>query len=168
LKRINHDYALPKTAAASSRRCRIDIDYIRQRWKIVFDEKGDFCRCARFQLSGAADLGCLFERGNDRGSASLSDSPYGQFSTVAGVTVATGLQKLTWRLGGPGGMPHNGDTVVAGNAIHVSVEDLPKYTEALGVHIYPDYTAELVFSDEMPHQSPRGLTYAKKYHVDGK
>ena len=84
------------------------------------------------------------------GSASLSDSPYGQFSTVAGVTVANGLQKLTWRLGGPGGTPHNGDTVVAGNPIHVLVEDLPKYIEALGVHTYPDYTAELIFSDEMP------------------
>ena len=101
-------------------------------------------------------------------SASLSDSPYGQFGTVAGVTVQNGPQKLTWRLSGPGGMPHNGDTVAATNAINVSVAELPKRTETLGVHIYPDYTAELVFSDEMAHQSPRGMTYAKKYQKDGK
>ena len=102
------------------------------------------------------------------GSASLSNSPRGQFSTVTGVTISNGPQKLTWRLGGPGGMPHNGDTVGAANAINVSVADLPKYTETLGVHIYPDYTAELIFTNGPVEQSPRGLTYAKKYHKDGK
>jgi len=101
-------------------------------------------------------------------SASLSNSPYGQFGTVAGVTVRNGPQRLTWRLDGPEGTPHNGDTVVANNSIDVLVADLSKYTETLGVHIYPDYTAELIFSNEMPHQSPRGLTYAKKYQKDGK
>lgn len=102
------------------------------------------------------------------GSASLSNSPYGQFSTVAGVTVPLGPQTLTWKLGGPRGMARNGETDTAKNSLVINPEQIPADVSSLGVHIYPDNTAELIFSQDVLEQSVRGLGYAKEFQKHGK
>jgi hypothetical protein len=102
------------------------------------------------------------------GSASLSDSPFGQFGNVAGTNVSNGPQVLTWRVDGPPGMPGNGEKFSAVNPLNVSIEKLPPDTGALAIHIYPDNTAELVFSEITVAQTVRGLSYAKKYQKNGK
>jgi len=102
------------------------------------------------------------------GSASLSNSPYGQFSTVAGVAIPLGPQTLTWRLDGPKGTPRNGETDKAKNSIVLTSEQIPPDASSLGVHIYPDNTAELIFSKDVLEQSTRGLGYAKEFQKHGK
>jgi hypothetical protein len=102
------------------------------------------------------------------GSASLSNSPYGQFSTVPGVAVPLGTQNLTWKLGGPRGMARNGETDKAKNSLVITPEQIPADASSLGVHIYPDNTAELIFSNDILEQSARGLGYAKEFQKHGK
>jgi hypothetical protein len=89
------------------------------------------------------------------GSASLPDSPYGQFGTVAGVAVPIGSQKLNWRDAG------SGKTFNVKNPLKITAEQIPSNAQSLGVHIYPDETAELIFSSDVLEQSKRGLAYAK-------
>jgi hypothetical protein len=96
------------------------------------------------------------------GSASLSDSPYGQFSTVAGVSIPLGSQTLTWRDAG------SGKTFTVKNALTLTPEQIPSDASSLGVHIYPDNTAELIFSKDVLEQSKRGLGYAKEFQKNGK
>lgn len=91
------------------------------------------------------------------GSASLSDSPYGQFSTVAGVAIPLGQQTLTWRDAG------SGKIFTVKNLLALTPEKIPSNAHSLGVHIYPDDTAELIFSQDVLEQSKRGLSYAKKF-----
>jgi hypothetical protein len=102
------------------------------------------------------------------GSASLPNSPYGQFGTVGGVTVPLGPQTLTWRLDGPKGTPRNGETDSAKNSLVITPEQIPSDVHSLGVHIYPDNTAELIFSQDVLEQSKRGLGYAKEFQKHGK
>ncbi|WP_038487852.1 hypothetical protein [Collimonas arenae] len=97
------------------------------------------------------------------GSASLSDSPYGQFSTIAGVVVPLGPQTLTWILDGPKGMFRNGEIDSVKNSLVITPELVPPGVRSLGVHIYPDNTAELIFSKDVLEQSERGLVYAKEF-----
>jgi hypothetical protein len=96
------------------------------------------------------------------GSASLSESPYGQFSTVAGVSIPLGPQTLTWRDAG------SGKTFTVKNAPTLTAEKIPPNARSLGVHIYPDNTAELIFSKDALEQSKRGLGYAKGFQKNGK
>ncbi|MEO7577790.1 MAG: hypothetical protein ABIT83_09250 [Massilia sp.] len=77
-------------------------------------------------------------------------------STVAGVALDLGPKKVSWRLDGPKGTARNGDTVVAKNAL--SLAPPPPGSKYLGVHIYPDDTAELVASQFYPQPSKRGET----------
>ncbi|WP_266160633.1 hypothetical protein [Dyella silvatica] len=102
------------------------------------------------------------------GSASLSESPYGQFSTVAGVAIPLGPQTLTWRVDGPKGMADNGEAYRVKNALVVTAAQIPPEVRSLGVHIYPDNTAELIFSKDVLEQSERGLGYAKPFQTEGK
>lgn len=97
------------------------------------------------------------------GSASLSDSPYGQFSTVAGVVVPLGPQTLTWCLSGPRGMARNGEIDRIKNSLVLTSQQIPTDASSLGVHIYPDNTAELIFSKDVLEQSERGLGYAREF-----
>jgi hypothetical protein len=101
-------------------------------------------------------------------SASLSNSPYGQFSTVTGINIPFGPQVLTWRLDGPESMKNNGMTVTMKNKITLNIEDVPSGTEMIGVHIYPDDTAEFTFSPDVLEQTERGLVYARKFQKNGK
>jgi hypothetical protein len=102
------------------------------------------------------------------GSAALSKSPYGQFGTVVGVKIPFGPQKLTWRLDGPAGTARNGDTITASNSIILPNDAVTSGSHTLGVHIYPDDTAELIVSNGILEQTERGLTFAKKFQKNGK
>ncbi|SFG12101.1 hypothetical protein SAMN05518865_108204 [Duganella sp. CF458] len=75
---------------------------------------------------------------------------------MTGETIPFGPQKLSWCLGGPEGMPRNGDTVIAKNALAISRDQVPPNSRYLGVHIYPDDTAELTFAEYIPERTPRG------------
>lgn len=73
---------------------------------------------------------------------------------MTGVPMRLGPQTVTWRLGGPKGMPGNGDTVTAINR-PVLTTDMAKH-QYLGIHIYPDNTVELVPDDGWPDPTARG------------
>jgi hypothetical protein len=73
---------------------------------------------------------------------------------MTGVSVPLGPQVVTWRLGGPEGMPGNGDTVKAVNQPVLQRPDAK--LGYLGVHIYPDNTVELIPEAFWPEASKRG------------
>ena len=73
---------------------------------------------------------------------------------MTGVAVPLGPQVITWRLGGPEGMPGNGDTVKAVNQPTLARPD--QKLGYLGVHIYPDNTVELIPSEFWPERTERG------------
>jgi len=81
---------------------------------------------------------------------------YGGTGIITGVTIPLGPQTLTWRLGGPRNMEGNGETVTAKNSLTLTTNKIPPGTHYLGVHIYPDETAELTFAQHMPDTTPRG------------
>ena len=80
--------------------------------------------------------------------------------TISGVQLKLGQQKVTWRLGGPEGMPRNGETVAAKNM--PELKDVPRNARYLAIHIYPDDTVELVPAEYYPHISSRGEIEIKK------
>jgi hypothetical protein len=85
---------------------------------------------------------------------------------IGGVQLTLGRKNVTWRLGGPEGLPRNGDTLVNRNRLEL-VDILPgaKY---LGIHIYPDETVELSTSVGRPQLSARGVSeVAKARGYDG-
>lgn len=73
---------------------------------------------------------------------------------MTGVAVPLGPQVITWRLGGPEGMPGNGDTVKAANQPILSRSG--KKMNYLGVHIYPDNTVEVIPEQFWPGKTARG------------
>lgn len=75
-------------------------------------------------------------------------------STIAGVQLALGPKKVTWRLDGPEGMARNGDTVANKNALQLN--EVVAGARFLAIHIYPDETVELVSSVHFPQRSARG------------
>ena len=76
---------------------------------------------------------------------------------IVGAKFNFGPQIITSRLGGPEGMPRNGDTVSAKNHLVLRREDVPPGTNYIGIHIYPDETAEFNFAvDSYPQETPRG------------
>lgn len=76
--------------------------------------------------------------------------------TIVGVEVPFGPQKLTWRLGGPEGMAGNGDVVTARNQADLTLDAVPVNAQFIAVHIYPDYTAELITTQHYPRETERG------------
>jgi hypothetical protein len=81
---------------------------------------------------------------------------YGGGGVMTGVTIPFGPQTLSWRLDGPKGTPRNGETVAVKNSLILTKDQTPPQAEYLGVHIYPDSTAELFLSQYIPEISPRG------------
>lgn len=81
---------------------------------------------------------------------------YGGTGLITGVRIPFGLQTLTWMLDGPKGTPRNGEIVKIKNTLRVSPEQIPPETQYLGLHLYPDDTAEIIFSESMPEESARG------------
>lgn len=94
----------------------------------------------------------IFLSGTDLGLA----APYRGTSVVTGVRLPYGVQKLTWRLDGPEGTPGNGDTVTLKNTIVIQPEQIPEDTYYMGIYLYPDSTAEVVFTKYIPGNSKRG------------
>ena len=91
----------------------------------------------------------------------MNDTWVGGGGSGTGVIVnakfTLGPQKLTWRVDGPEGMPSLGETVAAKNPLNLSREDIPKGANYIGIHIYPDETAEFNFAvDSYPQETPRG------------
>lgn len=78
---------------------------------------------------------------------------------MSGSSFISGKQSVRWTLGGPPGMPRNGETVRAKNSPELAP---PLHGEKyLSVHIYPDDTVELIYSRNYPQCSPRGLQFVK-------
>lgn len=91
--------------------------------------------------------------GTDLGVA----NKYGGTGTMTGVRVPIGVQSLKWTLDGPEGMARNGETVKIKNKLVVSAEQIPPGTRYVGLHLYPDDTADLTFAEFIPERTPRGL-----------
>lgn len=81
---------------------------------------------------------------------------YGGTGTITGVRIPFGRQTLTWGLGGPEGMARNGEQVKMNNEIVISPEQIPPGTRYIGLHLYPDDTAEVTFAEFIPERTPRG------------
>jgi hypothetical protein len=101
--------------------------------------------------------------GTDLGVA----NKYGGTGTVTGVRIPFGVQTLKWSLDGPKGASRNGEHVVVKNTLVISPEQIPAETRYLGLHLYPDYTAEIVFSTSIPDTTPRGdkILSAREKHA---
>lgn len=83
-------------------------------------------------------------------------SKYGSTGTIIGVRIPLGVQTLQWKLDGPEGMPRNGEIVTVKNKLMITSEQIPAGTRYLGLHIYPDETAEITFDESIPERTPRG------------
>lgn len=96
------------------------------------------------------------------GKAGDSSGVYPQTggSTVSGVQIPLGEQRITWRLDGPEGMVGNGETVTAKNT--PVLKDVPSNARYLAMHIYPDDTVELLPAAHYPDVSPRGEMEVKR------
>lgn len=81
---------------------------------------------------------------------------YGGTGLITGVRIPFGVQRLTWTLGGPEGTPRNGEHMKIKNTLVISPEQIPKGTKYMGLHLYPDDTAEVTFSELMPERTERG------------
>ena len=93
----------------------------------------------------------------DEASAAYPNTGNG---VTAGVSLALGPKKVTWRLGGPEGLPRNGDTLV--NKNRLELVDVVPGAQYLGIHIYPDETVELSTSVGRPEPSANGLSKVAK------
>lgn len=81
---------------------------------------------------------------------------YGGTGLITGVRIPYGIQTLTWTLGGPEGTPRNGEHMKIRNTLVISPEQIPVGTKYIGLHLYPDDTAEVTFSEAMPERTIRG------------
>lgn len=75
-------------------------------------------------------------------------------STISGVQLKLGPQKILWTLGGPEGLARNGEVVTAKN--QPELKDAAPNAKYVAIHIYPDDTVELFTSKYYPGPSPRG------------
>jgi hypothetical protein len=80
--------------------------------------------------------------------------------TIAGVQLSPGPQKVTWRLGGPEGMPRNGKIIIAKNT--PELKDIPRASRYLATHIYPDNMIEFIYTEHFPRLSEKG----EKFHAE--
>ena len=81
---------------------------------------------------------------------------YGGTGLITGVRIPFGVQTLTWMLDGPKGTPRNGEIVKVKNALVIAPEQIPLGSQFLGLHLYPEDTAEIIFSESMPERTARG------------
>lgn len=81
---------------------------------------------------------------------------HGGTGTIIGVRIPFGIQSLKWTLGGPDGTPRNGEVVTMKNQLVISPSQIPAGTRYLGLHLYPDDTAEITFSEFIPETTARG------------
>lgn len=81
---------------------------------------------------------------------------YGGTGLITGVRIPFGAQTLTWMLDGPKGTPRNGEIVKVRNTLVIAPEQIPPGSQYLGLHLYPEDTAEIIFSESMPERTARG------------
>lgn len=93
--------------------------------------------------------------GFDVGVAGAWEGNFTGGGSMFGVTVKYGPHKVSWRLGGPEGMPRNGETVYARNV--PVLERPPREHRFLCLHIYPDDSVELLTSQSFPDKTARGI-----------
>ena len=65
-------------------------------------------------------------------------------------------------------MARNGDTVTAKNKLVIDRERIPSDARYVGVHIYPDDTAELSFANGLPKATDRGRQLWEEGSRNGK
>ena len=82
---------------------------------------------------------------------------YGGTGTITGVHIPFGVQTLTWVLDGPKGTPRNGEKMKIKNTLMISPEQIPQGTQCIGLHLYPDDTAEVTFAEFNPEVTARGM-----------
>lgn len=81
---------------------------------------------------------------------------YGGTGIITAVQIPFGVQALQWRLGGPEGMARNGELVRIKNSLSISREMIPQDARYIGLHLYPDDTAEVTFAESIPQRTARG------------
>lgn len=81
---------------------------------------------------------------------------YGGTGLITGVRIPFGAQTLTYTLGGPEGVIRENKKIR--NTLAVSPVQIPKDAQYAGLHLYPDNTAEIIFSESMPERTVRGRT----------
>lgn len=74
---------------------------------------------------------------------------------IVGVTIPFGSQTLKWSLGGPEGMPKNGEVAFSKNPLVINPEQIIPDTHYLGIDIYPDNTVAFTFSEYIPESTPQ-------------
>lgn len=84
--------------------------------------------------------------GGDIGVANV----YGGGGIMTGVAIPFGPQTLTWRDGA------SGKTFSVKNSLSLTKDQISPNAGYLGVHIYPDNTAELTISQYIPETTLRG------------
>lgn len=88
---------------------------------------------------------------------------YGGTGIITGVRAPIGPQTLIWTLGGPKGTPRNGQQMAVKNKLEISFADIPFGTRYLGLHLYPDDTAEITFAEFIPERTVRGEQSPKQF-----
>jgi hypothetical protein len=77
--------------------------------------------------------------------------------TGIGIMIGVGMslcqKKVNWRLDGPAGMKNNGETIASKNSPELVSIPGGRY---LGIHVYPDYTVDLIPSVSISQVSQRG------------
>ena len=81
---------------------------------------------------------------------------YGGTGIITQVSIPFGIQKLRWNLDGPEGTARNGEVVEVKNKLVITPEQIVPGTRYLGLHLYPDDTAEITFAEFIPERTARG------------
>jgi hypothetical protein len=81
---------------------------------------------------------------------------FGTTGTIVGVRIPFGVQTLRWELDGPEGTPRIGEVVNVKNQLVILPEQIWPGTRYLGLHLYPDDTAEITFTPSIPEKTDRG------------
>jgi hypothetical protein len=79
---------------------------------------------------------------------------FGGTGLITGVRIPFGSQTLTYTLGGPEGVVRENKRLE--NTLFILPERVPLGTQAIGLHLYPDNTAEITFSESIPARTARG------------
>lgn len=87
---------------------------------------------------------------------------FGGTGIIAGVSIPFGAQELKWTLDGPEGTSRNGEQVEKRNKLLITMDLIPKESRYLGLHLYPDNTAEFTFAEFIPDSTPRGDAILKE------
>lgn len=81
---------------------------------------------------------------------------YGGTGIITDVRIPFGIQTLRWNLDGPEGAARNGELVEVKNKIVITPEKIPSGSRYIGLHLYPDHTAEVTFAEGIPERTERG------------